>query len=76
LLQLLISNFQLSLQQEITANSYLAIDLSDNSVILAKNNNQAYSIASITKLMSAVIALENIEMNRKIELTREMLIFF
>jgi D-alanyl-D-alanine carboxypeptidase len=71
LLQALIFNFRL--RQEITADSYLAIDLSDNSIILAKNANQPYPIASITKLMSAVVALENIDLNQIIILTRKML---
>lgn len=71
LLQSLISNFRL--QQEITAGSYLAVDLSDNSIILAKNTNQSYPIASITKLMSAIVAWENIDLNQIITLTRKML---
>jgi len=71
LLQMLLLNFQA--QQGITASSYLAVDLSDNSVLLEKNPGQAYPIASVTKLMTAVIALENIDMDRKITLTEEML---
>lgn len=71
LLQALIVNFQL--EQEITADSYLAVDLSNNAVLLAKNNDQSYPIASITKLMSSLIALEQIEANQEIRLRREML---
>jgi len=71
LLQSLILNFQS--QQQITAQSYAAINLFDNSIILEKNSGQAYPIASITKLMTAVIAFENISINQKIILTEEML---
>lgn len=71
LLQTLLSNLQL--QQEITAQSYLAVILSDNSVLLEKNPNQPYSVASITKLMSAVIALENIDTDQIITLTEKTL---
>lgn len=71
LLQTLLSNLQL--QQEIIAPSYLAVNLSNDSVVLEKNSNQPYPIASITKLMTAVIALENIDGKRTITLTKEML---
>ncbi len=60
-------------REEISASAYLAIDLSDDSVLLEKNPDQVYSIASITKLMSAVIALEKIDPEKEIALTREML---
>jgi D-alanyl-D-alanine carboxypeptidase len=51
----------------------LAINLSDNSVLLSKNPDKSYPMASITKLMSAIIVLENIDANSKIKLTEEML---
>lgn len=71
LLQSLILNMQW--QQGIIAQSYIAVNLSDNSVALEKNSNKPYPIASITKLMTAVIALENIELSQKITLREEML---
>lgn len=71
LLQSLLFNFRL--QQEVTAASYLAVNLSDNSTILQKNANQAYPIASITKLMAAVIAQEHIKKGQTITLTEKML---
>ena len=55
----LISKFKL--EKEITAESYLAVNLSDNSVVFKKNIDRLYPIASITKLMSAVVAFENID---------------
>jgi len=67
----LISNLQL--RQEITAESYLAVDLSNNLVLLSKNSDEIHSIASVTKLMTAVIAIENIDLNQTITLTDEML---
>jgi len=71
LLRALISNLQS--QQEITALSYLAVRISDNAVVLNKNPDQPYSIASVTKLMTAAIALENIKADQTIKLTEEML---
>jgi len=70
-LKALISKFKL--EKEITAESYLAINLSDNSVVFKKNIDQLYPIASITKLMTAVIAFENIDINQTITLTEKML---
>jgi len=70
-LQTLLSS--LRSQQEITAQSYLAVNLSDNSAVLEKNPNQPYPIASITKLMNAVIALENIDIDQTITLTEKIL---
>jgi len=60
-------------QEKISARAYLAVNLSDNSVVLGKNQNQPYSIASVTKLMSALIAVENIDKGRTITLTEQML---
>lgn len=60
-------------QKEITAGSYLAINLSDNSIFLEKDINKPYPIASVTKLMNAVVAFENIDAKQKITLTEEML---
>jgi len=70
-LRSLVENY--NLQQAINSPAYIAIDLSDNSVILEKNQNKSYPIASVTKLMNATIALENINMDETITLTDEML---
>jgi len=83
----LISKFKL--EKEITAKSYLAVNLSEfqrnqgsverseagsyNSVVFKKNIDRLYPIASITKLMSAVVAFENIDTNQTITLTEKML---
>lgn len=58
---------------KISAAAYAAVDLSTGAVLLRKNPDQAYSIASITKLMTAVIARENIDTGKTITLTRKML---
>lgn len=70
-LKALILNFKL--QKEINAESCLVVNLSDDSVILEKNIDQLYPIASIAKLMSAVIAFENIDTSQTITLTEKML---
>ncbi len=70
-LLLLISN--LNFQKEVNARSYVVFDISKNSVILEKNKEFSYPVASITKLMGAVVALENIDMDKTIVLSEKML---
>ncbi len=60
------------LQKKIRADSYLVVNLSDNSTLLWKDNEKAYSIASITKLMTAVVAVENIKTEEKLVLDQSM----
>ncbi len=64
---------QKKLEKEINAESFLATNLSDESILLNKNSNYFYPIASITKLMNAVIVLENIDLNERITITSQML---
>ena len=70
-LQSLIAGLQF--QNEILAESYLVMDISNNSIILEKNAGQMRPIASITKLMNAVIVSENVSDSQTIILTEEML---
>lgn len=72
LLQALVKNYNLS--QEPIAGSYIAVDISNNSVLLQKNSEKQFSMASVTKLMNAIISTENIDMNEEITLTNEMLL--
>jgi D-alanyl-D-alanine carboxypeptidase len=71
LLQLLLSNMQSA--SPVSAAAYLAVDLSNNDVLLEKNSDQTHSIASVTKLMTALISLENIDQEEEIVLTKDML---
>ncbi len=71
LLQSLVLNFNSRL--EISSPSYLVLDISNNSIFLEKNSNQKYPIASITKLMTSIIAFENIDYQKSIVLTEPML---
>ena len=60
-------------QKKIAAAGYLAIDLSSGAVLLQKNAAQLYPVASITKLMNAVVASENIDPEKSITITNAML---
>jgi D-alanyl-D-alanine carboxypeptidase len=70
LLQSLVANLE---SQKIFSPSYLAVDLSNGNILLEKNSGKVYPIASVTKLMSAVVALENIDTKKEIVLTEKML---
>ena len=61
------------LQREISAGSYLVVDAFDNSIILQKDSSKTYPIASLTKLMNAVVATENADLNEQITLQEKML---
>ncbi len=71
-LQSLIKNY--NLYQKPVAGSYIAVDISNSSVLLQKNADKQFSMASVTKLMTAVISVENIGMGQEITLTEEMLL--
>lgn len=62
-----------SQQAEINAPAYLAVNLIDGSTVVQKNIDAAYPIASVTKLMNAVVAIENIAPKSKIKLTSQTL---
>jgi D-alanyl-D-alanine carboxypeptidase len=58
---------------EISAQSYLVADLDSGFVLADKNIEGKRSIASLTKLMTAIIVSENIDLRKSIEITSEML---
>lgn len=71
-LRALIRNY--NLYQKPIAGSYIAVDISNNSVLLQKNADKQFSMASVTKLMNAVVSVENISMDQNITLTEKMLL--
>lgn len=60
-------------KKPISAAAYAAVDLSNGKVLLQKNPDKVYPIASTTKLMNAVVTVENINAGKTITLTDEML---
>ena len=58
---------------EVSAEAYIAIDAKTKKVILEKNVVEPHPIASVTKLMNAVVTLENINTKTTIKLERSML---
>lgn len=60
-------------KEEVSAGAYIVMDAQSKKVVLERNIDQQYPIASVTKLMNAVIALENIAPKTIIKLTEGML---
>jgi D-alanyl-D-alanine carboxypeptidase len=50
-------------QKKITATSYMVMDISNDKIVVSKNFNKPVPIASLTKLMTAIIATENSILN-------------
>lgn len=59
---------------ELSATSYLAADLKSNFVFIGKDTQESVSVASITKLMTAVVAVEYINLDKKITITESMIV--
>lgn len=49
---------QTNLSTDLTENSYIAVDFTTGNTILSKNTSQKVPIASLTKIMSAMVALD------------------
>ena len=57
----------------VTATSYIVMDASSNRVLEGTNINEKHLIASITKIMTSVIALENSDINQEVEVSSDVL---
>lgn len=69
-------NFTYSLKiPEITAQAYLAGDLKSHFLFLEKKSEKVFPIASITKLITALVTTEYINLWRGIKIQKEDLIF-
>lgn len=58
---------------EISAESYLVADLDSGFVFAEKNSQKQFSIASITKLMTAIVIAENVDLRKSILVDEKML---
>lgn len=71
-------NKDIQINKEVTppltsADAYLVADLETGEVFLEKNINKERAVASLTKLMTAVVANETISYAKKIEITQNAL---
>lgn len=58
---------------EVSATHYLAADLGNNFIFTKNMSDMPYSIASITKLLTALITVEYINVEKEIEITSQMM---
>ncbi len=59
---------------ELNSQKYLIYDKTDDTILINKDNSQKTSIASLTKIASAIVILENNrDLNKTITITKEML---
>lgn len=57
----------------ISAQSYLVADLDSGFVFAEKNSEEKWPIASIAKLMEAIVVTENIDLRKSVQITSQML---
>lgn len=58
---------------DVSAKAFLAVDLKSNFAFLERNSRQVKPVASITKLVSAVVVTEYINLEKEITITESML---
>lgn len=59
---------------EINSNNAILYNLNDNSVIYEKNSSEVVQIASLTKIVTAITVIENVEnLNEEVTITYKML---
>lgn len=67
------SSKKISQFPEISAQGYLAADLDSGYIFAEKNSQKQYSMASLTKLMTAIVVAENMDLRRPILVEEKML---
>ena len=76
LLLIVVLFFQIVYASEVnlTSEKYILYNLNDNEVLLSKDENERTNIASLTKIMTIIVSIENIkDYNEKITITHEMI---
>ena len=58
---------------EISAKSFLVADIDSGFIFAKKNSNMVWPMASLTKLMTAIVIAENVELNKTITVSEKML---
>lgn len=61
---------------EDTSKSSIVMDLNSGRILYSKNAVQQRLIASITKIMTAIVTIENIDVNKEIEVGNEILTMY
>lgn len=56
---------------EVTAAAVLAADVETGEILFEKNKNDAFPLASVSKLMTGVVALDRLSLTQKVTITRD-----
>lgn len=57
----------------LNSDKYILYNLNDDSVLFEHNSNEKTQIASLTKIMTTIVAIENVkDYNKKVTITKEM----
>ena len=73
LFTLIIFFTQVCFATTINENSYLVLDKKSNTVLIEKNANTKVYPASTTKILTCILALENLNLDTDVTITKEML---
>ncbi len=58
---------------DLISDKYILYNLNDNKVLMQKDENEETQVASLTKIMTTIVAIENIEnFEEKVTITKEM----
>ena len=69
---LFLSSAVFSYALDISAESAVLLEADSNAVIFEKNSREKRPMASTTKIMTSIIAIENMELNKEITVTEKM----
>jgi len=58
---------------KLSATAFMIADINNGAIIYEKNKNKSMPIASLSKLTTAIVAMEEMEQNKYITITKEML---
>ena len=57
----------------LSSDKYILYNMNDDNVLMEHNSDEKTQIASLTKIMTTIVAIENVkDYNKKITITKEM----
>ncbi len=69
-----ITNVHADTLDDISSKNIILINLNDNKVIYEKNSEQVVNIASLTKIMTTIVAIENIDdLNKEVIISKDVI---
>ena len=65
-------NYKEEKVSNVIASSYIVIEQSTNKILEGYNYNYSRSVASISKIMTAIVTIENIDINKKVKVPSDI----